>query len=76
MRKIILSVILITILVLSLFPIYLFPESSVLGAHIVPLQLDPGDPAWMLVATGLVLLMIPGLGFFYGEKGIFISILK
>ena len=66
MRKIILSVILITILVLSIFSIYLFPESTVLGAHIVPLKLDTGDSAWMLVATGLVLLMTPGLGFFYG----------
>ena len=66
MRKIILSVILITILVLSVFSIYLFPESATLGAHVVPLKLDTGDTAWMLAATGLVLLMTPGLGFFYG----------
>jgi Amt family ammonium transporter len=66
MRKIILSVILITILVLSIFSIYLFPESTTLGAHIVALKLDTGDTAWMLTATGLVLLMTPGLGFFYG----------
>ena len=66
MRKIILSVILITILVLSIFSIYLFPETTVLGAHVIPLKLDTGDTAWMLVATGLVLLMTPGLGFFYG----------
>ncbi len=66
MRKIILSVILITILVLSFFSIYLFPESTTLGAHVVPLKLDTGDTAWMLAATGLVLLMTPGLGFFYG----------
>lgn len=26
----------------------------------------PGDVAWMLTATGLVLLMTPGLSFFYG----------
>eukprot|EP00906_Rhabdomonas_costata_P011330 RCo016085 len=26
----------------------------------------PGDVAWMLVSTGLVLLMTPGLAFFYG----------
>ncbi len=26
----------------------------------------PGDTAWMLTATGLVLLMTPGLAFFYG----------
>jgi Amt family ammonium transporter len=66
MRKIILSVILITIVVLSVFSIYLFPEGTTLGAHVVTLKLDTGDTAWMLCATGLVLLMTPGLGFFYG----------
>jgi Amt family ammonium transporter len=66
MRKIILCVILITILVLSIFSLYLFPESTTLGPHVVPLKLDTGDTAWMLTATGLVLLMTPGLGFFYG----------
>ncbi len=66
MRKIILSVTLITILLLSIFSIYLFPEITTLGAHIVALKLDTGDTAWMLAATGLVLLMTPGLGFFYG----------
>ena len=66
MRKIILSVILITILVLSIFSIYLFPEGTTLGAHVVNLKLDTGDTAWMLCATGLVLLMNPGLGFLYG----------
>jgi ammonium transporter, Amt family len=66
MRKIILSVILITILVLSVFSIYLLPQGTALGVHIVALKLDTGDTAWMLCATGLVLLMTPGLGFFYG----------
>ena len=28
--------------------------------------IDTGDVAWMLTATGLVLLMTPGLSFFYG----------
>jgi ammonium transporter, Amt family len=28
--------------------------------------IDAGDTAWMLTATALVLLMTPGLGFFYG----------
>ena len=28
--------------------------------------LDAGDTAWMLVSTGLVLLMVPGLALFYG----------
>ncbi len=29
-------------------------------------QADPGDIAWMMVATAFVLLMTPGLAFFYG----------
>jgi Amt family ammonium transporter len=29
-------------------------------------QLNPADMAWMLIATGLVLLMTPGLALFYG----------
>jgi ammonium transporter, Amt family len=32
----------------------------------VPPVLNTGDTAWMLVASALVLLMIPGLAFFYG----------
>src|SRR4051812_25175661 len=28
--------------------------------------INPGDVAWMLTATALVLLMTPGLSFFYG----------
>ncbi len=31
-----------------------------------PPALDTGDTAWMLVSTGLVLLMVPGLALFYG----------
>ncbi len=30
------------------------------------MQIDSGNTAWMLIASGLVLLMTPGLGFFYG----------
>ena len=66
MRKIILSVILITILVLSVFSIYFQSEATALGAHVVALKLDTGDTAWMIVASALVLIMTPGLGFFYG----------
>lgn len=66
MRKIILTVILITILLLSIFSISFVTESKTLGAHVVELKLDTGDTAWMVVATALVLLMTPGLGFFYG----------
>jgi ammonium transporter len=31
-----------------------------------PAKPDTGDTAWMLVSTGLVLLMVPGLALFYG----------
>ena len=63
MRKIILSVILITILVLTFFSNTLFPDNPL---PIVPVKFDTGDTAWLIVATALVLLMTPGLGFFYG----------
>lgn len=46
---------------------------SLLGAFVPAVStttpagvLDKGDTAWMLTATGLVLLMTPGLSFFYG----------
>lgn len=38
-----------------------FPESK-----IDPSGIEPADLAWMLSASGLVLLMTPGLSFFYG----------
>jgi Amt family ammonium transporter len=66
MRKIVLSVILITVLGLTFFSNYFVVESAKLGAHIVELKLDTGDTAWMIVACALVLIMTPALGFFYG----------
>lgn len=66
MRKIILSVILITILLLSIFTISSVTDPKTLGTHVVELKLDTGDTAWMIVAAAFVLLMTPGLGFFYG----------
>lgn len=52
-----------SLLLLVSFIGVIFPVSapSVTGGPIVP-----GDVAWMLTATGLVLLMTPGLSFFYG----------
>ncbi len=35
-------------------------------ANLDPSALDTGDTAWVLVCTALVLLMTPGLAFFYG----------
>src|SRR5688572_5735642 len=34
------------------------------ACRFAPMQ--PADTAWMIVATGMVLLMTPALGFFYG----------
>jgi Amt family ammonium transporter len=41
----------------------IFPGSADFSAD--PL-ISPGDVAWMLTASALVLIMTPGLGFFYG----------
>jgi ammonium transporter, Amt family len=38
---------------------------SAIGAASLPAPISPGDTAWMLVATALVLLMTPALGLFY-----------
>jgi Amt family ammonium transporter len=62
-RKIVLSIILIAILTLTFFSNHIFKNNP------TPTQIikfDTGDTAWMIVATALVLLMTPGLGFFYG----------
>src|SRR5205085_12424454 len=32
----------------------------------MPTTVSPSDTAWMLIATALVLVMTPALGFFYG----------
>ncbi|CAM3018667.1 ammonium transporter [Flavobacterium frigoris] len=63
MRKIVLSILLLSLLVVTLF------STSILSAHPIPAEavaFDTGDTAWMIVATALVLIMTPGLGFFYG----------
>jgi Amt family ammonium transporter len=63
MRKNILSIILITILVFSFFSNFILSENP---SQSETIKFDTGDTAWMIVATALVLLMTPGLGFFYG----------
>ena len=62
-RKIVLSVILITIVLLTFFSNLIFQNRA---TPMVVSKFDTGDTAWMIVATALVLLMTPGLGFFYG----------
>ena len=56
-----------------LIPFLLLLLVSVSGGLMTPVAppaqggpIDTGDVAWMLTATGLVLLMTPGLSFFYG----------
>ena len=51
---------LLLVALMSLF----FPSTSVSDKSFS--ELVPGDTAWMLTATALVLLMTPGLAFFYG----------
>jgi len=57
----------------SALPFLLLVAASIGGAvfrtqpqSVVGGPINPGDVAWMLTATGLVLLMTPGLSFFYG----------
>src|SRR6201985_1942962 len=60
MKKFIPFGILIIIVILAL----IFP--SVETAKVADSKIDSGDTAWMLVSTALVLIMTPGLAFFYG----------
>jgi len=57
----------------SALPFLLVAGIAILGACVHPASpqsvggaVNPGDVAWMLTATALVLLMTPGLSFFYG----------
>lgn len=63
MRKIVLSIILVTIIIITFFSNFILTENNI---PTEPIKFDTGDTAWMLVATAFVLLMTPGLGFFYG----------
>jgi ammonium transporter, Amt family len=56
-------VILITITVLSFVSNFLLDPNPVPAEAV---KFDTGDTAWMIVAAALVLIMTPGLGFFYG----------
>ncbi|WP_442933155.1 ammonium transporter [Microcoleus sp. herbarium12] len=42
------------------------PAAAPAAAAVVASPIDTGDTAWMLVSSALVLLMTPGLAFFYG----------
>jgi len=63
MRKIILSILLIVLMVVTFFSNILLEDNPIPTEAV---KFDTGDTAWMIVATALVLIMTPGLGFFYG----------
>ncbi len=60
MKKIIPFAVLVIVLILAL----VFP--SVETVTVATTKMDTGDTAWLLTSTALVLLMTPGLAFFYG----------
>src|SRR5438105_1170271 len=42
------------------------PNKEQKAAGVKEIKHDTGDTAWMLISTGLVMLMVPGLALFYG----------
>src|SRR6195952_6017399 len=60
MKKIIPFAILIIVVILAL----VYPSTETV--NIPGNKIDSGDTAWLLVSTALVLIMTPGLAFFYG----------
>ncbi len=60
MKKILPFLLLAVVVVLAL----VYPSVDVVT--VADAKLDTGDTAWLLVSTALVLLMTPGLAFFYG----------
>ncbi|WP_304068212.1 ammonium transporter [Pedobacter glucosidilyticus] len=60
MKKILPFAVLVVVLLLAL----IFPSVDV--SNVENSTLDTGDTAWLLVSAALVLLMTPGLAFFYG----------
>src|ERR1700712_3787707 len=60
MKKLISFAILIVVVIIAL----IYP--SIETVNVPNNKIDTGDTAWLLVATALVLLMTPGLAYFYG----------
>ncbi len=60
MKKVLPFLLLVVAVVLGLF----YPSVEVI--NVAENKIDTGDTAWLLVATALVLLMTPGLAYFYG----------
>ncbi|NQU39940.1 MAG: ammonium transporter [Lentisphaerae bacterium] len=51
---------------MALFMLVLTGTTLAADATVAAVEVDTGTTAWMLTATGLVLLMVPGLAMFYG----------
>jgi len=64
-RRRVLLAILVIIAILGLFSSLLFPETAE-KAVVEGVNFNPADVGWMMIASVLVFLMTPGLGFFYG----------
>lgn len=60
MKKIIPFALLVIVVILAL----IFPSAETV--NIATNKIDTGDTAWLLTSTALVLIMTPGLAFFYG----------
>ena len=60
MKKVLPFLLLVVAVVLGVF----YPSVEVI--NVAENKIDTGDTAWLLVATALVLLMTPGLAYFYG----------
>ncbi|MCJ8209641.1 ammonium transporter [Mucilaginibacter sp. RS28] len=60
MKKILPFIVLVFIVVLAL----VFPSAETVTVK--DSKIDAGDTAWLIMATALVLIMTPGLAFFYG----------
>lgn len=78
MRKWILLVLLIGLSLLCLFSGTLFPETPIDKKNIP--EFNGADIAWMMISSAMVLIMTPGLGFFYGgmvrKKNVISTILQ
>ena len=63
MKKIILTVLLLALMIVPIFSNLIFVDRVI---NLKTPAFDAGDTAWMIVASALVMLMTPGLAFFYG----------
>ncbi len=63
MKRILLTLLLLALMIVPIFSNLIFVDQVI---PVKAVEFDSGDIAWMIVASALVLLMTPGLAFFYG----------